>query len=173
MTGIQETQKTSELRQRNASFKNKISKQEEDREPKPRVESDRSLFERLFLSLTSMVLDFMIKLLPSLLVILVVAAAIAAILLFMKGQVENAQELAKGLPFATYRLLAWFPNTAGKAAFYSYCLISHGRGCFPTPPIEKVIGGLIDEVEEAHDVFEVVTRLGSSTAASLGDSALQ
>jgi hypothetical protein len=103
-----------------------------------------------------------------------VAVFAAAILDWGHGEYENAKETTSNVTKTAFQgivtAVLWPPQTVRASAIFMYCIVAN---CYVPPPIDKVIGGLIAEVGQAHDIFGMITEMGATGTKSLGKNALK
>jgi hypothetical protein len=104
----------------------------------------------------------------------VVSAFGASLLYFLHGEYFSFKQATFALPGF---LLNTAFNASSTALMFSYCHfpLSPQWGC-PRPPLfpDKVIEGIIDQVGEARDIFDMITQLGKRGSESVsGTSSIQ
>jgi len=124
--------------------------------------------------LLTLVINHFVVLMQSVLLLGVVTIFGATFLYFLHGEYFSFKQAS--LAFPGFVLSTAF-NASSTALMFSYCRfpLSPQWGC-PRPPLfpDKVIGGIIDQVGDARDIFEMITELGKRGSESVsGTTSIQ
>ena len=127
-----------------------------------------------FKFLFSLVINHFFALIKSVLITSVVSAFAATFLYFLHGEYFSFKQATLAVPGL---LASTAFNMSSTLVMFSYCRfpMSPQWGC-PRPPLfpDKVIGGMIDQVADARDIFEMITQLGRKGPESVkGSSSIQ
>jgi hypothetical protein len=145
--------------------------------PPRQVVSWGGFFCKLIALLFKLILNIIFKrfifLVQALIRILFITALVASILWFLHEEYTSFKQAFFAVPGRV--LSGLYRVTVGIAA-YSYCHLPYSPqwGCSgPLLPLDKVIGGMIVQVGDARDIFEMFNALGTTGTYSLGDNHLQ
>jgi len=121
-----------------------------------------------------LVINHFFALLKSVLITSVVSAFAATFLYFLHGEYFSFKQATLAVPGL---LVSTAFNMSSTLVMFSYCHfpLSPQWGC-PRPPLfpDKVIGGMIEQVGEARDIFDMITQLGRKGSESVsGSSSIQ
>jgi hypothetical protein len=127
-----------------------------------------------FKFLFSLVINHFFALIKSVLITSVVSAFAATFLYFLHREYYSFKQATLAVPVL---LVSTAFNMSSTLVMFSYCRFpfSPQWGC-PRPPLfpDKVIGGMIEQVDDARDIFEMITRLGRKGSDSVsGSSSIQ
>jgi len=121
----------------------------------------------------TLVINHFFALTQTVLVIGMCGGFAAAFLYFLYGEYSLLKEATLAVP--AYVVGAAF-NTTSKILMLSYCqfTLSPQWGCPRPPPFpDKVIGGMIKQVDEARDIFQIMTNLADTETDSVGQGHIQ
>jgi hypothetical protein len=118
--------------------------------------------------------DRCFAIIPTIFVIVLVAFFAVAILNWGHGEYKDAKEMSSNVTKTAFQgivtAVLWAPQTVRASAIFMYCTVA---SCHVPPPIDKVIGGLIAEVGQAHNIFGMITEMGATGTTSLGKNTLK